>query len=125
MSTAKQELIKLYSKQLRLPTFTQYEEIERQLSSDENYEDFLIRMMKRELEERSSKSRADRIKKANFPKLKTIDEYDMSRLEHVSEGEIRQLASCEFIKQKQNVVMIGNPGSGKTYLSIALGGKRL
>lgn len=121
MSTAKQELIKLYSKQLRLPTFTQYEEIERQLSANESYEDFLIRMMQRELEERSTKSQADRIKKANFPILKTMDEYDLSRLEHVSEGEIRQLAACDFVKQKQNVVMIGNPGSGKTHLSIALG----
>lgn len=121
MSTAKRELIKLYSKQLRLPTFTQYEEIERQLSSNESYEDFLIRMMQRELKERSTKSQADRIKKANFPILKTMDEYDLSRLEHVSEGEIRQLAACDFVKQKQNVVMIGNPGSGKTHLSIALG----
>lgn len=44
----------------------------------------------------------------------------MSRLENVSESTVRQLASCDFIKQRQNIVMIGNPGSGKTHLSIAL-----
>ena len=52
---------------------------------------------------------------------KTLDEFDMTRLENVSESTIRQLASCDFIKQRQNIVMIGNPGSGKTHLSIALG----
>ena len=44
----------------------------------------------------------------------------MTRLENVSESTVRQLASCDFIKQRQNIVMIGNPGSGKTHLSIAL-----
>ena len=39
----------------------------------------------------------------------------------MSKGTVRQLASCDFIKQRQNIVMIGNPGSGKTHLSIALG----
>ena len=60
-------------------------------------------------------------KAAKFPSLKTLDEFDMTRLENVSESTIRQLASCDFIKQRQNIVMIGNPGSGKTHLSIALG----
>ena len=50
-----------------------------------------------------------------------MEEFDFSYLEHVSEVQIRQLASCDFIGQKQNVVMIGNPGTGKTHLSIALG----
>ena len=45
----------------------------------------------------------------------------MARLENVSKSTIQQLASCDFIKQRQNIVMIGNPGSGKTHLSIALG----
>ena len=45
----------------------------------------------------------------------------MTRLENVSESTVWQLASCDFIKQRQNIVMIGNPGSGKTHLSIALG----
>ncbi|MFR0999581.1 MAG: ATP-binding protein [Ruminococcus sp.] len=47
--------------------------------------------------------------------------YEMTRLENVSESTVWQLASCDFIKQRQNIVMIGTPGSGKTHLSIALG----
>lgn len=44
----------------------------------------------------------------------------LAALRHVSEAQICQLASCDFVEKKQNVVMIGNPGTGKTHLSIAL-----
>ena len=77
--------------------------------------------MKQEVAERSVTGQERRIKAAKFPSPKTLDEFDMTRLENVSESTIRQLASCDFIKQRQNIVMIGNPGSGKTHLSIALG----
>ena len=77
--------------------------------------------MKQELAERSAAGQKRRIKAAKFPTLKTLDVFDLTRLENVSESTIQQLASCDFIKQRQNIVMIGNPGSGKTHLSIALG----
>lgn len=123
MNSVSKESIKLYSKQLRLPTFNNYEQVIRQLSPSDGYEEFLIQMMKTELSERAEAGQKRRIKNAKFPCLKTIDEFDVSRLENVSESTVRQLASCDFIGQKQNVVMIGNPGSGKTHLSIALGMK--
>ena len=50
-----------------------------------------------------------------------MDELDCSRFEHLNEAFIRELASCDFVSKRQNVVMIGNPGTGKTHLSIALG----
>ncbi|WP_202947851.1 ATP-binding protein [Desulfosporosinus acidiphilus] len=53
--------------------------------------------------------------------MKTLDEFQFGRLEHVSESFIWELASCDYIKKRQNIVMIGNPGSGKTHLSIGLG----
>ena len=56
-----------------------------------------------------------------FPYMKAMDEFDCGRLEHVSEAQLRQLASCDFVASRQNIVMIGNPGTGKTHLSIALG----
>ena len=121
MNSVQKEAIKLYAKQLRVPTFNNYDKVIRHLSADDGYEQFLIELMKQELAERSVTGQKRRIKAAKFPTLKTLDEFDMSRLENVSESTIRQLASCDFIKQRQNIVMIGNPGSGKTHLSIALG----
>ena len=115
MNSVQKEMIRLYAKQLRLPTFNNYEKVIRQLSADDGYAQFLIELMKQELGQKR------RIKTAKFPTLKTLDAFDMARLENVSKSTIQQLASCDFIKQRQNIVMIGNPGSGKTHLSIALG----
>lgn len=121
MDTVSKELIRLYAKQLHLPTFNRYEDVVRQLKPDDGYDRFLTGVMKAELDERAVSAQKRRIKAACFPVTKTLDEFDMSRLEHVSEGEVRELASCDFIEQRQNVIMIGNPGSGKTHLSIAIG----
>ena len=118
MNSVQKEMIRLYAKQLRLPTFNNYEKVIRQLSVDDGYAQFLIELMKQELAERSAAGQKRRIKTAKFPTLKTLDAFDMARLENVSKSTIQQLASCDFIKQRQNIVMIGNPGSGKTHLSI-------
>ena len=117
------ESIKLYAKQLRLPTFPNYEQVVRQLSPGDGYDKFLGELMKVEVLQRQEAGQRRRIKKARFPYMKTLDEFDYSRLEHVSESFIWELAACDFIKKRQNVVMIGNPGSGKTHISIALGMK--
>ena len=106
------ETIKLYAKQLRIPTFQNYENVARQLSPDDGYDKFLCELMKLEVCQRQEAGQRRRIKKARFPFSKTLDEFDYARLEHVSESFLRELASCDFISKKQNVVMIGNPGSG-------------
>ena len=111
----------IFQKLLRVPTFNQYEEIVRQLDSGKSFDDFLVSLMRAELENRQESNRKRKIRSARFPYTKTLEEFDFSYLEHVSEAQIRQLASCDFIQNKQNVVMIGNPGTGKTHLSIALG----
>jgi len=121
MKNANAQTIELYSKQLRLPTFNNYDNVIRQLGSNKSYEDFLLALMKMELDSRMESSQKRRIKAANFPYIKTIDEFDCSRLEHLTEAFIHELASCDFVSKRQNIVMIGNPGTGKTHLSIALG----
>jgi len=95
----------------------------RQLSPGDGYDKFLCELMKVEVLQQQEAGQRRRIKKARFPYMKTLDEFDYSRLEHVSESFIWELAACDFIKKRQNVVMIGNPGSGKTHISIALGMK--
>ena len=115
--------IELYSKQLRLPTFNHYENIIRQLDSNKSYEEFLLALMRMELDSRMESSQRRKIRSSNFPYIKTIDELDCSRFEHLAEAFIHELASCDFVSKRQNIVMIGNPGTGKTHLSIALGVK--
>ena len=121
MSEANKQLIEMYAKQLRTPTFNHYDDVIRQLGTSQGYDDFLVSLMRTELENRQDSTKRRKIKAAHFPYIKTIEEFECSRLEHISEAQIRELSSCDFVANKQNVVMIGNPGTGKTHLSIALG----
>ena len=62
MNSVQKEMIRLYAKQLRLPTFNNYEKVIRQLSADDGYAQFLIELMKQELAERSAAGQKRRIK---------------------------------------------------------------
>lgn len=115
------ETIALYAKQLKLPTFNQYNEILRRLDKDKSYEAFLIELLKAEAISRAESSQKRRINAAKFPYIKTFDELNTARYKSISEATLYQLATCDFVDKRQNVVMIGNTGMGKTHLSIALG----
>lgn len=121
MDILKTQTIEHYAKLLRTPTFNQYPDIIRQLEHDKSYDDFLIALMKSELDSRQESTRRRKVKAAKFPYMKTLDEFDCTRLEHIDQSLIHELASCDFVAKNQNIIMIGNPGTGKTHLSIALG----
>ena len=114
-------LIELYAKQLRLPSFARYQDVVRHLESDQSYDDFLLAMMKQEAQSRQESSQRRKTTAAKFPYIKTMDELDMSRFEHLDPAFVNQLATCDFVNKRQNIVMIGNSGTGKSHLSIALG----
>lgn len=117
-----QEQIKFYAKQLRIPNFAYYEETLRQFEPSANFSDLLLALMKAEFENRQENQRARRLKSANFPYCKTLEEFDFSQLNAaVSPTFLQKLATCDFIKKRENIVMIGNPGRGKTHLAISLG----
>lgn len=117
------EAISLYCKQLKLPTFNYYEDVIRQLDKDKSYADFLLELLKSESLQRQENDQKHRIKTSKYPYVKTIDEYDLSRLKHVKEPFIWELSGCDYIDKNQNVIMIGNTGTGKTHLAIGLGMK--
>ncbi len=121
MNHTLEHTIDIYAKHLKLTSFNQYQDVIRQLDKAQGYEDFLLQLLKIEYDNRSEKSQQRKIKAAGFPYMKTFDEMDICRFEHISEPFIKELASCDFIKKRQNIVMVGNPGTGKTHLSIALG----
>ena len=116
------ERIRLYAKQLKIPTFADYAEVLRRADPSADFAQLLLELMKAETESRQENQNRRRLKAAGFPYLKTMEEFDRSQLnDAVSPVFLNELASCQFISDRQNVVMIGNPGRGKTHLSIALG----
>lgn len=122
MIDSREEQIRLLARQLKIPTFGNYPDILRQCKSDADFSDLLLELMMAESASRQENQTKRRLKAAGFPFQKTLDEFDMSQLnDSVSPLFLRELASCRFVQERKNVVMIGNPGRGKTHIAIALG----
>jgi len=116
------EQIRLYARQLRLPSFSRYPDILRKADPNTRFEDLLLELMRMEAAQRQENQNHRRLKAAGFPYTKTLEELDLDRYDgKLSDLFVNELASCKFITEKKNVVMIGNPGLGKTHLAIALG----
>ena len=117
-----EEQIRVYAKQLKIPTFGDYRQVLRSMTPDADFGDLLLELMKAESTSRQENQNRRRLKAAGFPYQKTLDEFDVKQLNSsVSPVFLNELASCQFIRDRQNIVMIGNPGRGKTHLAIALG----
>lgn len=122
MLDAKEEQIKILAKQLKIPTFAAYGDILRECSTNTDVSDILLSLLTTEAESRRENQNKRRLKAAAFPYTKTLDDFDFTQLnKSVSPTFIRELASCKFIDNHQNIIMVGNPGRGKTHLSIAIG----
>jgi DNA replication protein DnaC len=122
MIDAREEQIRLYARQLKIPTFSNYRDVLRQSKSNADFSDLLLDLMMAETASRQENQTRRRLKAAGFPLQKTLDDFDMSQLNpSVSPVFLQELASCKYIDERQNIVMIGNPGRGKTHIAIALG----
>lgn len=117
-----EELIRGYAKQLRLP-YT-YQNIEHHLQQarieNPSYEEFLLNLLRYEGEMRAQNGIMTRIRTAKFPYQKYLEELHLDALPTQAQDKFQILSSLEFIGRKQNIILAGNPGTGKTHLSIAL-----
>lgn len=87
----------------------------------ESHQEFLVKLLQSEIAHRES-NRKDRIfKQANFYQRKEFDQFKFDEVKLPSSITIDYLKKCEFLDTKNNIVMYGNVGTGKTFLSIALG----
>ena len=124
MIDAREEQIRILSKHLKLPTVANYMDIIRQCKPDADFSDILLELLTAEVNSRRENQNRRRQRAAGFPYRKSLDDFDFTKLnKSVSPVFIHELASCKFIGEKKNIVMIGNPGRGKTHISIAIGMK--
>lgn len=89
--------------------------------ADKSYEQYLLRLSEMEVAARSANAIGARIKAAGFPVLKDLDTYDFSVTPALNKQKLLELARGEWIEQRFNACLIGNAGTGKTHLAIALG----
>jgi DNA replication protein DnaC len=93
------------------------------LTHKHSYIEFLETLVDGELASRSNKALMKRIKMARLPLEKTLEEFNFDFQPKLDVKLIKTLASCEFVDKKENVIFVGQPGTGKTHLAIALGMK--
>ena len=86
-----------------------------------SYEEFLYRLLQKEYDVRQYNAIQSRIKSAGFPYKKYLEDIDISALPEDAQAKLKHLNSLQFIKDGQNVILSGNPGTGKTHIAIALG----
>lgn len=115
-------LLDNYLKTLRLPTFLkEYSQAARQCGeTNQRYEAFLQHLAEREVIERERNAVTRRVKEANFPAQKELSSYDFSAVPKLSKKRVLDLSKGEFIEKRENIVLVGPPGVGKTHLAIAL-----
>jgi len=116
-------LLKHHLEKLRLPTIRREWEAAAVSCAGEgrDYGDYLLQLTERELIEREQRAAQRRIKSAKFPVLKTLDSFDFGSQASINEALVRQLAGGEYIDARENVLIMGNSGTGKTHLATALG----
>ncbi len=122
-ASAPQVLLGHHLKALRLPVFLrEHAKVAAQCAADKaDYPSFLLRLCELELIERERKGTERRIKQACFPSPKTLDGFDFTATPSLNKREVVELARCEWIDRRENIIFLGNPGTGKTHLSIGLG----
>lgn len=80
----------------------------------------LYKVLRKEVEAKEENNKLYNVKVAGFPFLRTIDEYDFAFQPSVSEEKIKSIVESNFYDESINIVFIGNPGTGKTHLAIAI-----
>ena len=89
--------------------------------TDMPYDEFLDGLMMRELEYRKENRLKKRMSAAHFPHKKYLVDLDRSRYDKQTAKLIASLSSLDFVRDKENLILIGNPGVGKSHLATALG----
>lgn len=85
------------------------------------YDEFLLELTSEELQTRSDNRLKRRVREAKFPLLKTLESFDFNAVQDLDIRLIRELAGCEYIKERRNLIFLGRSGAGKTHLATALG----
>ena len=115
-------LLSHHLKVLRLPVFLrEYRKVAAQCAKERHDSShFLLQLSELELIEREKKGAERRVREAGFPVLKTLDGFDFTAIPSLNKRLVMELARGEYIRKHENVLAVGNSGTGKTHLAIAL-----
>jgi DNA replication protein DnaC len=123
MSGTPQVLLAHHLKQLKLPTvLREYDKVARECARDGvNHPRYLLRLIELELIDRERRTVERRIRAARFPVVKSFDTLDFTAIPSLNKMLVLELARCEYIVRRENIIALGNSGTGKTHVALALG----
>src|SRR6516164_1433613 len=123
MTDTPQVLLAHHLKALKLPTFLrEYDKLARQCAAEgTDYPRYLLRLAELELIERERRMVERRIKAAKFPAVKSLDSFDFAALPSLNKALVMELARSEYIERRENIIAIGNSGTGKSHIALGLG----
>lgn len=118
-----QILLAHHLKQLKLPTvLREYEKVARECAeTGVDHPRYLLRLIELELIDRERRTVERRIRAARFPAVKSFDTFDFTAIPGLNKMLVLELARCEYILRRDNIIALGNSGTGKTHVALALG----
>jgi DNA replication protein DnaC len=118
-----QVLLEHYLKQLRLPTMVRdCRKLGEQCAKESvTFEVFLLRLVESEMVDRERRATERRIKAAKFPVSKSMESYNFLDMPTLNKRLVVELAHCEWIGRGENVLALGNSGTGKTHIRLGAG----
>ena len=116
-------LLAHHLKQLKLPTvLREHEKVAREAARDGlDHVRYLLRLVELELLDRERRVTERRIREARFPAVKSFDTFDFAAIPGLNKMLVLELARCEYVARRENVIALGNSGTGKTHAALALG----
>jgi DNA replication protein DnaC len=123
MSDVPQVLLAHHLKALRLPTFLrEHDKLARRCAAEGvDHTGYLLRLAELELLDRERRMVERRIRQARFPAVKSLDGFDFAAIPSLNKMLVLELARCEYVERRENVIALGNSGTGKTHVALGLG----
>ena len=123
MSNRSTLLLEHHLKELRLPTFLrEYRKLAAQCAAENvDHPDYMLRLSELDLIDRHQRMVQRRIRAARFPAVKSLDTLDFLAIPSVNKQLVMELAQCEYIEHRENVIAVANSGTGQTHVALGLG----
>jgi DNA replication protein DnaC len=125
MTDTPQILLAHHLKALKLPTFLrEYDKVARLCAAEGvDHPRYLMRLAEMEMIDRERRMVERRIKVARFPTIKSLDSFDFLALPSLNKMLVLELARSDYIEQRENIIAVGNSGTGKSHIALGLGGR--
>jgi DNA replication protein DnaC len=123
MTDTPQVLLAHHLKALKLPTFLRdYDKLAQQCAAEgADHPRYLLRLSELELIDRERRMVERRIKEARFPAVKSLDSFDFTAIPSLNKALVLELARSEYVIRRENVIAVGNSGTGKSHVGLGLG----